>query len=299
MEFAHLREYGYAEMIADLKRLERAFPFLRFKTIGNSVLGRPIPAVWLGNGTRKVHYNASVHANEWITSAVLMRFLADVADAVATGEKTGEGADGLNEILSRTQICVVPMVNPDGVELALGRIGESDSLYAELVGLNGGSTDFTGWKANIRGVDLNDQFPAFWEEEKKRRNVAKPGPRDYGGEFPLSEPEAFALAALARREKFHLAMSFHTQGKEIYWNYRNFEPATAEHAAKRLAAVSGYVPVKLADSDAGFKDWFIYEFGAPGFTVEAGFGVNPLPPAQFADIYNACRNIMLEGLRLI
>ena len=39
------------------------------------------------------------------------------------------------------------------------------------------------------------------------------------------------------------------------------------------------------DSYAGYKDWFIQEFDKPGYTFEAGIGVNPLPISQLGTIY--------------
>ena len=69
----------------------------------------------------------------------------------------------------------------------------------KLLRINSGSTDFSNWKANIRGVDLNNQYPANWEIEKERKEPKSPAPRDYPGDAPLTEPEAEAMAALARK----------------------------------------------------------------------------------------------------
>ncbi|MBJ8193326.1 peptidase M14, partial [Bacillus cereus] len=79
-------------------------------------------------------------------------------------------------------------------------------------------------------------------------------------------------------------LSIHSQGQEIYWNYRDLEPKESRDWALRLAAATGYRAVKLGGSDAGYKDWFIQRFGKPGFTVEVGLGVNPLPMRDYDDI---------------
>ncbi|MMZ65273.1 Gamma-D-glutamyl-L-diamino acid endopeptidase 1 [compost metagenome] len=89
----------------------------------------------------------------------------------------------------------------------------------------------------------------------------------------------------------------HTQGKEIYWNYREREPREAEAFAARLAAAGGYRAVKLTGSDAGYKDWFIDEFRRPGFTVEVGEGVNPLPLEDFEEMYKELEPILAEFIR--
>jgi g-D-glutamyl-meso-diaminopimelate peptidase len=149
---------------------------------------------------------------------------------------------------------------------------------------NGGRRSFRHWKANIRGVDLGDQFPAHWEEERERRGVLLPSPRDYSGPEPLSEPEAAALAALAEGKPGEAAVSLHSQGGEIYWNYRGYEPPESRELADKLAIASSYRAVELTGSDAGYKDWFIQAFRKPGFTVELGSGKNPLPLTDFEDM---------------
>lgn len=85
---------------------------------------------------------------------------------------------------------------------------------------------------------------------------------------------------------------------EIYWNYRGYEPPESASFAEQLAIVSGYEAVQLTDSDAGYKDWFIQHYRRPGFTVELGVGVNPLPVESFADLYAEIVPILLTALEL-
>lgn len=288
--------YGYDVLLNDLRKLLNDFPFLETETIGRSVMGKRIPAIRMGKGAVNLHYNGAMHANEWITAPLLMRFLTEYAQAVRSGD-LWRGND-MRERFKQTSLWIVPMINPDGVELVLHGVSPDHPFYRELLEWNDGSSDFSGWKANIRGVDLNDQFPAHWEEERCRRCVSGPGPRDFTGESPLSEPEAGALAELTRRCDFSMVMALHTQGREIYWNYRGLEPQGAELGAQRLAAASGYEAVKLTDSDAGYKDWFIQEFGRPGFTVEIGLGTNPLPAEQFPQLYEEAADLMIAGLKI-
>jgi g-D-glutamyl-meso-diaminopimelate peptidase len=272
--------YSYQRMREELKRICEHFPFLHVESIGQSLAGREIPVVRLGTGPIEIHYNAAMHANEWITAPLLMRFLEEAACAYMFGSFY-RGKD-MQQIFSQTSLWAVPMVNPDGVELV-----HTDPY------------DFQNWKANLRGVDLNDQFPAHWEKERARRNVQMPGERDYGGEAPLTEPEAVALASFTCLHDFQLVIALHTQGREIYWNYRDLEPPGSEAIADRFAQVSGYKAVKLSDSDAGYKDWFIQQFGRPGFTVEVGWGTNPLPPDLLPLLYDEVADILLEGLTVL
>ena len=66
--------------------------------------------------------------------------------------------------------------------------------------------------------------------------------------------------------------------------------------AREFARVSGYQAVRYIDSHAGYKDWFIQEFRRPGFTIELGEGVNPLPISQFDEIYQDALGIFLASL---
>lgn len=287
-------DYGYDEMMADLEVLLQQFPFLSVQTIGSSVLGRSIPAIRLGTGPKEIHYNGSFHANEWITTVILMRFIEAYARAFQEGRNIG--TFHIPTLFAQNSLWIVPMVNPDGVELVQEGITPDNPFFEQVLAINGGSRDFRFWKANIRGVDLNDQFPAGWEREVARRGVREPAPRDYPGPAPLSEPEAIAMANFTRMHDFRLVIAFHTQGEVIYWGYNNLEPAESQTIARYFADVSGYQPIRTIESDAGYKDWFIQEWRRPGFTIELGRGVNPLPIDQFWDIWSRVIGILLVGL---
>lgn len=148
----------------------------------------------------------------------------------------------------------------------------------------------SGWKANIRGTDLNLQYPAGWEQARENKfalGVVSPAPADYVGPSPLSAPESRAMYDFTLALSPQLTLSYHTQGEVIYWRYLDLEPKDARSVADTLAAVSGYSveDTPFASGFAGYKDWFISRFDRPGFTVEAGRGVNPLPIGDFDKIY--------------
>ncbi len=275
-------EYGPVDVETDIGKLLNKYPFIQKDCVGTSVLGKPLHLLKIGNGSRHLHVNAALHANEWLTAPCLMSFIEQYAAAYAEGKAwNGHHPD---EWFSNWTIWAVPMANPDGVELVQEGVLSGHPFYEELMKWNGGRRSFRHWKANIHGVDLGDQFPAHWEEERTRRGVPGPAPRDYSGPAPLSEPEAAALAQLAEEVPGTAAVSLHSQGGEIYWNYRGYEPPESRELAVSLAAASGYRAVELTGSDAGYKDWFIQRFRKPGFTVELGIGKNPLPLADFEDM---------------
>ena len=149
-------------------------------------------------------------------------------------------------------------------------------------------------------MDLNLQFPAGWykaKEIKFAQGYDKPAPRDFVGYGPLTEPEALAIYSFTLNHIFRLILAYHTQGEVIYWKYANFVPPESEYIGRRFAESSGYtLDITPPESAyAGFKDWFISEYNRPGYTIEAGWGENPLPISQFDKIYMDNIGILVLG----
>ncbi|MCT4480211.1 M14 family metallocarboxypeptidase [Peribacillus frigoritolerans] len=287
------KPYDYQSLLDDLDTLSFHYPFIKVESIGRSVLGKELLEVRIGQGDKIIHYNGSFHANEWITSAVLMKWLNDFLLAV-TNDHTLCGMDCMPFYRDMT-ISIVPMVNPDGVELVL-KGEEAAEGKVDVLKINNGNPAFYAWKANIRGVDLNNQYPANWEIEKRRKIPKAPAPRDFPGESALSEPEALAMKELAMRRNFERVLALHTQGKEFYWGYEGHEPEEAANVAREFEERSGYRSVQYVDSHAGYKDWFIQEFKRGGFTIELGKGINPLPLSHLPGIYEDTVKILVAGL---
>lgn len=286
----------------DIRNLKIVYPFLEVGDIGKSVLGRAIKYIKIGSGNKEVFYNASFHANEWITTPVLMKFIEEYANAFVNNRNIY--TYNAKNLYYNTTLYIVPMVNPDGVDLVTGGIQNVESAYqnAKKIANSFPNIPFpSGWKANIEGVDLNLQFPAGWEnarEIKYAQGFNKPAPRDFVGYGPLTEPESLAVYNFTLEHNFRLVIAYHTQGEEIYWNFQNINPPMGRTIGEKFSKVSGYTlaDVPYNSSFAGYKDWFIQNYNRPGYTIEAGIGQNPLPISQFNTIYNKNLGILTIGL---
>lgn len=271
----------------------RAYPFLHTTVIGHSVCDRPLHALTLGDGNHAVLFAAAFHAQEWLTTLVCLRLLEDLC-RLHSGETLGSRFDRAD--LTRRRLVFVPVVNPDGVDIAIhgSAAGGAHAAVLHLLG-----ADIKGnWQANAAGIDINHNFDAGRDALRRierDHGITKPAPRRFGGTCAESEPETKALCRLCRQDHFSHVVALHSQGEEIYWQYGERTPPEACMAARIMGSLSGYIPASpdTIASHGGFKDWFIEHTGRMGFTVELGKGRNPLPLDDFEDIYDKAREMLL------
>ncbi|CQR46519.1 Gamma-D-glutamyl-L-diamino acid endopeptidase 1 [Paraliobacillus sp. PM-2] len=287
--------YTYEQMCLDCNRLMDRYPSLiSMKTIGYSVGKRKLIAIKLGKGEDKIFINGAHHAREWLTTTLLMDIIETYAEA--TNSTSAFETDKIKEILNQCSFWFVPMVNPDGVTLA--QSGYRSFKHKDLlIEWNKGSYDFSSWKANIRGVDLNRQYPADWETIQ-----SDPGIRsceNFKGYEPLSEPESLAIYQFVQSQSIKLAAAYHSSGEEIFWKYKSeteLEKRSKE-IALQLANVTGYKLIYPSEnpSGGGFTDWFISYYQRPSFTIEIApyIGPNPVPLDYYASIYQQNKYVPL------
>lgn len=261
------------------RELMKKYGFVRKFVITKTELNRKIPAYRIG-GRGGVLYCGAFHGMERITAHMLYDFLGDVSSRFASDSIFAEK-------LSLKGLTVVPMVNPDGVEISANGVhtsGKNAEFVSECI-IKSGVTH-KKWQANGRGVDINHNFDAGFlavKENERKFGITAPSPTRYGGEYPESERETKALCELCRQEKFDVAVALHTQGREIYYDFGSNTPSESVEVAEGMAKLSGYVvsrPIGIAVG-GGFKDWFIDKFHRPAFTLEIGEGENPLSPGIF------------------
>ena len=282
----------YNEYLRKLVNLKKTFPFLKLGSIGRSVQGRKIYALFLGNMHSPTLFAGAFHPLEWLTESLLVRFSEELCKNILVSKE-------LRCAVQKRGIIIVPCTNPDGVELLLSR-GASAGLYKSFTDkISGG--DYRMWNSNIRGVDLNHNFDAGHDILRKMEaaeGIVGPSLRRYGGRRPNSEPETRALVSLCRSFCVSRVYAFHSQGEEIFYKYGDRVPAGAESIAQMLSKASGYslqTQGGLA-SHGGFKDWFIKEFNYPAFTIEIGRGKNPLPISELSPIFARLYEMMLLSL---
>ncbi|MBR0447300.1 MAG: gamma-D-glutamyl-meso-diaminopimelate peptidase [Clostridia bacterium] len=278
--------------------LQSRYNVLSSAVLGRSVLGREIPALVLSRGPvrQRVLMAAAFHGQEWLTALCALRLCEELCLTLQADLPLCDIP--VCRAMWGRQIWFVPLVNPDGVEIA--RYGSSAAGgYAATATVAGADTPGL-WRGNARGVDINHNFNAGWAEmqdpaAKNGKNI-----RNLSGPEAESEPETRALADLCRRHSFRHVVALHSQGEEIYWQYGEHTPPQSRMMARVLGSVSGYTVAQPAATVAhgGFKDWFIDCFHRPGFTIELGRGRNPLPVSDFEPLYERTREMLALSVLL-
>ena len=278
--------------------LTHRYPQLRAESIGRSALSRPIWALTAGDGLRRVLYSAAHHANEWITTPLLMKYLETLLRAAAAGETVfGYPAE---DILFRAALTLVPLVDPDGVDLVTGALpeGEAKERTAAIAAAFPAIPYPDGWKANIAGIDLNLQYPPGGDTAraiKFAQGYDRPAPRDFCRRSAAHSAGGRCACRLYRSARPRARAGVPHAGQcHLLEVLKFFEPEGSRALAERFAAVSGYAceDTPYASGFAGYKDWFIQNFDRPGYTIECGLGENPLPLSQFESIWNANLGIL-------
>ena len=281
--------YDYDDMQEDILELTQMYPQdIEVSSIGNSVEGRDLMLIKMGSGQKKILLIGSHHAREYITSSYLMNTVDKYLFAAGNGQSI-DGYD-IERLLEQVTVYVVPMLNPDGVNLVINGIGSvRDQQAVEAMAML--KDTYAEWKANINGVDLNRQYPCHWEEKKQSTQV--PSSEMFKGFSAASEPEVKAMMQLCENNEFALAASFHSKGEIVYWADSGTvdSVSSAEDITDAVCGVSGYKKMEVSQDPAvygaGFENWFRQQYSRPGLCIEltpGGGGSLPHDDSQFDEL---------------
>ena len=273
--------YSYDDLLRQLPAFPSVF------AVGRSVFGRTLWCIRVGQGPAVALIHAAIHAREHITAPVVVAMAAAYRHAYR-----------------KAMPCIdfVPMVNPDGVQLCLYGVKSAPRAYrTALLAANRNNPDFSLWKANGQGVDLNTDFDADWGHGAG--NVFVPSPQGYVGVAPNSAPEVKALVRLTRRQGYIYTLSYHCKGEIVYYGYgTGLARHHSRHAAIALADYLHYTPLTSVGSCGGYKDWYALHYpDGVALTVEVGDDryAHPFPYTQLEGLIRLHRGVPLHVARRI
>ena len=298
--------YTYQEMQVDLNSLKATYPKMQMDVLGNTIDGRQLYHVVVGNPSapHKILVHGGIHAREYISSQVVMREIVALLEMQQNGWLYH--GQSVATLLQNTCIHFVPMVNPDGITLVQGGIDALNTQAAKTMVMSMAAQDqvtdlatyLRKWKNNINGVNLNRNFDAFWQEATPK--VDHPSNMFYKGTGPESEVESKALANLCRQLMPDYTISYHTQGRVIYWYFGetgNYK-AKGQYLANVVHQNTGYtISDTWSQTDAaGFKDWAVQKLDIPSVTIELGRGISPVDESQISQMWTENDGILPDLL---
>lgn len=257
-----------------LQKLEVYKQKYKVQSLGKTQFNREIYAVekTSGEGLSTAFLVAGVHAREHITTDLVCKMLDE----------------GLFDKIEEFNVCIIPMANPDGIELCTGGVLSAPEKYRKmLLGINSDSPDFSLWKANGMGVDINNNFDARFGT-----NVGShiPASQGFVGWFAESAKETKILADFTRAVLPFITISYHSKGEEIYYNFFQKDAFLERDKliAERFAASTGYA-IKNPEqtSSGGYKDFCVEKLKIPALTIEVGNDslTHPISEEYLTEIY--------------
>lgn len=295
------QKYSYKEMVDDLKLLQKAYPeCVSFEMKGKTYQGRDIPIVYLGNkkASKKIMITAAIHAREYMTTLVVMSMLEYYAKSYNTESYDGEK---YSDLFSDVCLVIMPMVNPDGVEIAQNGVKGAitkdvkDWVAAQIT--EGQKADQI--KSNARGIDLNRNFSYGFGKDPRR--VGKKGFDHYNGTEAYSENETRLLKTVAEMHKYEFFLNYHTSGNLLYHGSDpslKKENLNSEKLALFIQKVTGYVPHKESRAYGSWADEVEHRFHCASVTIEMG-SKNPVPLSEYNGIYKRNKLLWAKLLKAI
>lgn len=306
--------YSYEDLVSDADALTKRYSnILKNVTIGQSHDNRDIVMLMLGTGRRYILFCAGVHGRETINPIVLMKITEFYANQYEQFKGTKERfekklskpAENIEEqynnlifgkcvyeLLQTFTILIIPLLNPDGYMISLYgyKTVKSFELQNKLKRIK---QNYSEWKFNARGADINRNFPCHsWKPKRP-------------GDYAASENETKALIQVFHQYRIRCFIDFHSRGKCIYY-YRNSMTKDYNdkqlYIAGRLKSITKYElknpedEIDYCDCGGNTVHYFSEHFHKPALTIEtvdedAGF---PLHYNYRESTYNELKLILFE-----
>jgi carboxypeptidase T len=289
---------SYDEMTVYLQSLAVNYSdIMSLSSIGKTHEGRDLWMVKLSDHVDQEEEEPSVlfmgahHGNEKPSYEVCLFFIQYLVEQYANNSLP-EVRDAINI----TQIYVLPMVNPDGVEAGTRK------NCAPNHGSFGQKTEVTSV-----GVDLNRNYGYRWF----RYFLLIPFYRGstsffdrsnaYRGYRPFSENETQAIRQFIDTHDITISISYHSYGRLILypWGYTVLpvkDKPIFDSIGENISYINDYLSVQsvyLYPTVGDACDWMYGTYGVYAFTIELGESFAPEDPTLLQEMYVLHTNVNL------
>lgn len=197
----------YDEIMELTEQLYLEYPnLLTRESIGMSQDQRRMPALILGSSPKILICTGGIHGRESINTILLLKILEEYCQILS--DQSVEYRYPIHRILSTFSIAFLPLMNPDGYEIATGGFDRiRNPKLRQAMKMRGIPASL--FKYNGNGVDINRNFPCKTFQSLYTMPTAG------------SEPETRALMEFFRKHPQSVGyLDFHSRGRIIYY-YRS------------------------------------------------------------------------------
>ena len=315
-------DYLSEDIFERIHALENRYPeIIRVIEYGRSVDDRPLYAIQMTKnaqdfmedpeyGILRTHYyiDGGNHSRETVNPPLVLRMVEDYARDYY-GEENISGFD-VKKILEESVLHFLPLPNPDGYNLVkIGLEGVQTREGMDAI-KSVDDTNYSSYKANLRGVDLNRNYPSpvydleekEWVDlrEKNPGSVTEPAAELYGGPYGASEPEVKYKNEYILNYDFRQFLTFHSRGEVIFWNKYYFPDAYNDQAKRIAEIVHGVNGYRVGGLSSGGGSGYFSDFAAgmtfkPVVTVETtpGWATLPTEKSRYSQVYDEIRLLPL------
>ena len=277
--------YDYEDMTKDLKSLKSKYGGkVELKSLGTSYDKRTIWCLRIGreSAPHRLIIDSSIHAREWLNTQILMRQTEDLLRSYRD----------YRERFQNACLYIVPMDNPDGVSISQYGFSAIRNEKLRKICKKAGHSDI--WKANARGVNLNNNFPAGFTKTE----VRKPDFMAYNGKKAASEKETRILMKLVNSVNPDAVINLHSTGSILYWDF-DVEGQLYEDIHELALKINSFNHYPLmsksgsTSANGGMADWIVYKKKKVSVTIETGVSACPLPHSEYKSIYKKNHDMFL------
>ena len=311
--YSYLSDDYYTKAI---QLVEKYPDILYLEVLGQSYDGKPIYVVIMTENTKetlkrddlnvyRMHYliEAGTHARETVNPAIVLKIIEDYAIDYYNDGHIKEF--NVKDELSIAVIQFIHLLNPDGHDLAKIGLASVETEVGKQIINSIKDKNYSEWKANLRGVDINRNFPDRYLDKTTKQWIEKwqkypaflyskiPSGSYYPGPYAGSETETQILMNYMTRYDFRNYLTYHSRGQVVYYDWY-YAPETFNNRAYVLGEIvnniTGYgIQSTTTGNGSGYdNEYFSANLLKPGITVETvSYSVKtPIPQEYYRKTYD-------------